>query len=67
MSVGFAPFGAARRATNDSARAQFEDLARQWEQIASDLENLRQQADELGLKPDLLSKSIRPFSDGLNA
>ena len=54
----------ARKASDRTVRAQFEDLARQWEQIASDIEKMRQQADELGLRPNLLVKSRRAGSDG---
>jgi hypothetical protein len=53
----------ARKAGNETIRVQFEDLARQWEQIASDIEKFRYQIDELGLRPDLLVKRTRG-SDG---
>ena len=46
------------------ARAQFEDLARQWEQIASDIEKYRQQIDCFGLSADLLIKRERGNPDG---
>jgi hypothetical protein len=36
----------ARKATNDSMRIQFEDLAHQWQQIASDIEKFRRQTHE---------------------
>jgi predicted nucleic acid-binding Zn-ribbon protein len=54
----------ARKATNDRTRAQFEDLAHQWQQIASDIEKFRQQIDELELTPALLVKFRRSGSDG---
>ena len=54
----------ARKAGNETIRVQFEDLARQWEQIASDIEKFRHQIHELGLRPDLLVKRTRVDSDG---
>ena len=54
----------ARQATEYSVRAQFEDLARQWEQIASDIEKYRQQIDYFGLSPDLLIKRERGNPNG---
>ena len=54
----------ARKATDYSIRVQFEDLARQWEQIASDIEKYRQQIDNFGLRPDLFVKRGRADSDG---
>lgn len=49
---------------NTASRAQFEDLARQWEQIASDIEKYRQQIDCFGLSADLLIKRERGNPDG---
>ena len=57
----------ARKARGNDIRAQFEDFARQWEQIASDIENFRHQADELRLSPDLLVKRTPASSEGRNA
>jgi hypothetical protein len=41
----------AREARTPSVRAQLEDLAHQWRQIASEIEKYREQIDELGLSP----------------
>jgi hypothetical protein len=53
----------ARKATDCSIRVQFQDLARQWLQIAADMEQFRKQIDELGLTSDLLVKRKRAGSD----
>ena len=53
----------ARKATNDIMRDQFEDLAHQWQQIASDIEKFRRQIHELELRPALLIKHKRSGSD----
>jgi hypothetical protein len=42
----------ARKATNKRVRAQFEDLAYQWQRIGADLEDMRRQIDEFQLRPD---------------
>jgi hypothetical protein len=49
----------AREARTPSVRAQLEDLAHQWRQIASEIEKYREQIDELGLSPDRLSNTSR--------
>ena len=55
----------AREARTPSVRAQLEDLAHQWRQIASEIEKYREQIDELGLSPDRLVKyKPRTSTDG---